>query len=453
MFLYFIALMTAAFVVLLSHMRSEANRWAAFFLAIASLGGLPSQLDNPQWTVAIETVNHLLTPYGVLIFAVVYSELTGIRTKRALKRLMLLPAAITAIVAVFHEPYRISYVLLLAWAAPYYLAACYLLIHSLLKERDLAKRRSRMMVTVICVPTLLAVLVFINIANVVAPDFEFFRYVSLFIIYSLAAALLGVFAYGVLGVKLRFERDSLDGAMKAASMGTRLLNHSIKNEVAKIAVSAENLRHTANGLDEQARRQLDIIAGASDHMLTMVNRMHGQMKDIQLQKRLVRLDLLIDRCMGQHQPLFEQAGVRAEIQLSEPIEIECDPVHLSEAFGNLILNAIEAMPNGGSLTVTLQQTKKICSATFADTGEGVEPSHLPSVFDPFFSTKNRRGNFGLGLSYVYNVMRKSGGTAEMNSVKGQGATVILRFPAGNTPVGAEEGIEEDERKSDKSHVG
>lgn len=91
-------------------------------------------------------------------------------------------------------------------------------------------------------PTILAALLFINVAAVLTPDIDAFRYVSIFIIYSLSVALICTFIYGVLGVKLRFENDPLEGTMKAVSSGAVQLNHSIKNEIGKIAISSDNLK-------------------------------------------------------------------------------------------------------------------------------------------------------------------------------------------------------------------
>ncbi|MUT67004.1 HAMP domain-containing sensor histidine kinase [Paenibacillus sp. NEAU-GSW1] len=440
MLVYFFALLAAAFVLLFNNPRSETNRWAVLFLAAASIGGLADTLSVAGFNGASNTVqllNHIVTPYAILIFAILYSE-TAVskRAKIALKLLLLLPVLTTAIIVLLSSSaFAVPYKFLLAWAAPYYLATCGLLIRSLWKETDRRNRKSRLIVTVIIVPTVLAVLVFINIANAFIPNFDFFRYISFFIIYSLTIALLGSFAYGVLGVKLRFEHDPLESAMKTASSGTSLLNHSIKNEIGKIAISSENLKQTL-GDREDSMTHLQIIAKASDHLLHMTERMHSQLKTLTLVEEPCRLDQLIEQCLLQHKPLLEQSNISVSVQFSVRPTLLCDPVHLQEAIGNVLMNAKEAMPDGGMLDVRLEHTKREIRLTIQDTGEGIAEGSLAHVFEPFFSTKNRDGNFGLGLSYVYNVMRKSGGAIELVSVPRAGTIATFRFPAKK----AEEGL-------------
>lgn len=175
--------------------------------------------------------------------------------------------------------------LLLLWSAPYYLISCYLLVASFWKERDARIKRSRFITTIIMVPTLLAVLIFIYVAKVITPDFEFFNYISVFMIYSLSVALLCTFMYGVLGVKLRFEHDPMESTMRAVSTGTTMLNHTIKNEIGKIAISTENLRNLLPESNEQSMQHMQIITNASNHMLEMISRIHSQIKDITLKEQ------------------------------------------------------------------------------------------------------------------------------------------------------------------------
>ncbi|WP_042161731.1 sensor histidine kinase [Paenibacillus gorillae] len=442
MLFYFFALLAAAAVVAAANPRSEPNRWAAAFLVFASIGGVADTLYEAGYRAAghaVQLLNHTITPYGVLLFSIVYSE--SIRSKKArlyAKLLLLLPPAATILAASSgRQVFEIPYGLLLLWTAPYYLTACFLLLWALWREEDRKRRRSRLIVTVIIVPTVIAVLVFINVANIFIPDFQFFRYISFFILFSLTVALLGSFAIGVLGVKLRFERDPLEDAMKTASSGTTLLNHSIKNEIGKIALSSENLKYSLADSDAVSKQHLQIIANASDHLLQMAERMHSQTKELVLAKQRYRLDELADRCLLQHGSVFEQAGIVVSVDYVVRPTLLGDPLHVSEALGNVLMNAIEAMQDGGLLTIRLTAEKKSFRLIVQDTGEGVPPSTIAQVFQPFYSTKNRGSNFGLGLSYVYNVMRKSGGTAELTSVIGAGTSVALLFPAKLS--GAEDG--------------
>lgn len=436
MLYYFFALLAASIILIVNNPRNENNRWAALFLSSASIGGLAESLHAMGLSggaQAVQWLNHMITPYGVLVFCIVYSEqFPRARTRLYLKLLLLLPVVIMLAVTILSSEGSINYLLLLTWTAPYYLASCYLLIVSLWREDNARKRRNRFIVTVIIVPTVLAVLVLINVANVIAPDFEFFRYISLFIIYSLTIALLCTFAYGVLGVKLRFERDPLESTMKAVSSGTTLLNHSIKNEIGKIAISSENLKMALAETDTESLEHLRIISNASDHMLEMVTRIHSQMKHIVLVEKPCRLDLLMEQVLKQHQVLLGHAGVDVTAAYASHPVILIDSVHVSEAIGNLLMNALEAMPGGGAITVRLDAVKKGYHLTIQDTGKGISSDEVAHIFDPFYSTKNRSRNFGLGLSYVYNVMSKSGGSVEVTSRENAGTVMTLIFSGRKT---------------------
>ncbi|MFC5650287.1 sensor histidine kinase [Paenibacillus solisilvae] len=430
MLYYFFALLAAAVILLINNHRNETNRWAAFFLTSASIGGLSDWLTEQSLDgllSAVTYLNHTLTPYGVFIFSVVYSELyPSPRVRRYFKAIGFIPVMSMLLwTSISPVPMNNFNLFLLLWAAPYYLFSCYLLLKSLWKEANRSKKRNRFVATVIIVPTLLAVLVLINVANVVSPDFHFFRYVSVFIIYSLTVALLCSFIYGVLGVKLRFERDPLESAMKAVSSGTTLLNHTIKNEIGKIAISSENLK--ANIADEESMQQLQIIANASEHMMAMVTRIHSQMKDIILHEAPCRLDVLVAECLEQHRQVLEARGiVFISSYCCHPVLL-CDAVHMKEVMGNLLMNALEAMPGGGMMQISLDAIKQGVTLCIQDSGKGMTAEQLARVFEPFYSTKNQSRNFGLGLSYVYNVMQKSGGSVEMSSRENEGTLVKLYF--------------------------
>lgn len=435
MLAYFFALLVAAAVVLAVDIRNVSNRWAAFFLSFAAIGGLAdTAADAGLQGLArgIQFLNLTVTPYGVLMFAVVYTGIAE-RKRRVYslgKWLLLLPIPAMLATGLATPGAPVRYDWLLPWCGPYLVFACYLLVRSLWLERDSRRRKSRFATTILFVPTLLAVLSFIYVARVFTPDFAFFGYVSFFVLYSLAAGLLLAFAYGVLGVKLRFERDPLESAMKAASSGTNLLNHTIKNEIGKISLSTGNLRHA---LPERgspdAEQHLQIIERAADQMLAMVARIHGRTKEIVLREQAVRLDLLAETAILELRERVRGRDVSVSLRLGCRPTVICDPVHIREALGNMLDNAVEAAPaSGGRIEVRLEAGKRELRLAVDDNGPGVSRGQAARAFDPFYSTKNSEGNYGLGLSYVYNVMRAIGGTAELASREGGGATAALVFP-------------------------
>ena len=124
-----------------------------------------------------------------------------------------------------------------------------------------------------------------------------------------------------------------------------------------------------------------------------------------------------------------------DIQLAADMEniplLKVNPDQIQQVFLNLMLNAIDAMPDGGRLTIS---TKKIGSAfveiIFSDTGAGIDESMISKVFDPFFTTKPLGKGTGMGLSICYGIVREHNGTITIKSKKGICTTFIIRLPIG-----------------------
>jgi PAS domain S-box-containing protein len=114
--------------------------------------------------------------------------------------------------------------------------------------------------------------------------------------------------------------------------------------------------------------------------------------------------------------------------------IALDAHRMHQVLGNLLTNAEEAMPDGGTITLTLESAGGEAVLTFADTGAGIRKEHLPLVFEPFFTTKGLlsggdKVNPGLGLSVVHGIVVEMGGRIVVESEPGQGTKFILSFPA------------------------
>ena len=109
-----------------------------------------------------------------------------------------------------------------------------------------------------------------------------------------------------------------------------------------------------------------------------------------------------------------------------------DEGHLAQVFLNLINNALQAMPEGGTLTVATRAiktkgTKQAVEISFADTGLGIPEKDLPRIFNPFFSI--REGGTGLGLSIVHKIIENHKGEISVRSHPDKGTTFTIRLPA------------------------
>ena len=113
--------------------------------------------------------------------------------------------------------------------------------------------------------------------------------------------------------------------------------------------------------------------------------------------------------------------------------IHVDRQQLRQVFLNLVTNASDAMPEGGTLTIrtaerTLEDGAKAVVIEFVDTGVGIAPEHLPKVMEPFFTTKPEGKGTGLGLPICRRIVQEHGGTLDLESYLGQGTTVRITLP-------------------------
>jgi CheY-like chemotaxis protein len=142
---------------------------------------------------------------------------------------------------------------------------------------------------------------------------------------------------------------------------------------------------------------------------------------------VVRDALEITQSRWQEEPLSR--GVTIEVRTALPAvpPILGDAGELREVFTNLILNAVDAMPQGGALTLATAEVDGQVVATVADTGTGIPDDVREKIFDPFFTTKGPQGT-GLGLSMTYGIVSRHGGTIAVDSQPGRGTTFRLSFP-------------------------
>ena len=124
---------------------------------------------------------------------------------------------------------------------------------------------------------------------------------------------------------------------------------------------------------------------------------------------------------------LEQANISLSIQEKAPLpEICVDSEHLVRAFSNLVKNAKQAMPEGGTLTITAETDDEGLCLHFTDTGIGIDHLTLDNIFNPFFTTKDK--GTGLGLAITHKIVQEHGGTILVSSTPGAGSTFTLTLP-------------------------
>ncbi|HML79279.1 sensor histidine kinase [Geobacter sulfurreducens] len=231
-------------------------------------------------------------------------------------------------------------------------------------------------------------------------------------------------------------QEDLVRAAKLADIGMLAAGvaHEINNPMAIIRGNAELLQMALPD-DDPNREEVDTIA----QQVGRVERIIGSLLKFarQQQRRLgtVSLPPLLDDILKQmgHQVPLTRIEIRKEYAVDLP-PLAGDPDQLRQVFTNLVLNAIQAMPDGGSLTVATARDEEggTCTVSVSDTGRGIAPENLKRIFSPFFTTKSE--GTGLGLSVSYGIVKDHGGNILVESTEGEGTTfrVVLPLRQGGT---------------------
>ncbi len=141
----------------------------------------------------------------------------------------------------------------------------------------------------------------------------------------------------------------------------------------------------------------------------------------------------VSEVVNLHNHLWEeddsQRGIiiKSVVDVPRNIDIDIIPHELRRAFGNIIINAVHAMTEGGILKITAEDQDNSTAIALVDTGHGMTKETIDNIFSPFFSTKGTRGT-GMGMTEVYSIIKKHNGTIDIESTVGKGTTVKITLP-------------------------
>jgi signal transduction histidine kinase len=191
---------------------------------------------------------------------------------------------------------------------------------------------------------------------------------------------------------------------------------------------------------ESMRNGLTTIEQATNDAAQMVRRIQTFARGGQGSKcRSTDLVEVVKEAVEATRPVWqeqsERQGKHIDVILKlEPVPaVHSQPAELREVLTNLILNAVDAMSDGGVLTLHTQQCQECGCVAVSDTGDGMSEDIRRRIFDPFFTTKKQKGT-GLGLSVSHTLIRSHGGDIEVQSTPGNGTTFMLKLPlAAPTP--------------------
>jgi PAS domain S-box-containing protein len=176
-------------------------------------------------------------------------------------------------------------------------------------------------------------------------------------------------------------------------------------------------RGKIEGIRDAAVRASDLTR----QLLAFSRRQMLQTTDVDLRDVVGRMDALLQRLIGEQIELVTTFG-------AAPVVVRADPVQIEQVVMNLAVNARDAMPLGGTLTIAAFDDGSDAILSVADTGSGIDEATRGRIFEPFFTTKPVGAGSGLGLSTVDGIVGQSGGTIEVDSEVARGTVFVVRLP-------------------------
>ncbi len=226
----------------------------------------------------------------------------------------------------------------------------------------------------------------------------------------------------------RLEREvRIQDRLAAVGRMAAAIAHEIRNPLTSIAGSVSMLSGAAEMTDEQ-RQLLQIVTRESERLNNIITDFLAYSRGKQYRFDRVDLVPLLDDTLTllEHSLVAENTGIRIERNLKfREASTLADGDKIKQVFWNFCQNAVRAMKNGGTLTVSLESMGDDWQINFADTGHGMSPQQSEKIFEPFQSGFD--GGTGLGLAIVYQIMQAHEGKVWARSRMGEGTTFVLRL--------------------------
>ncbi len=226
---------------------------------------------------------------------------------------------------------------------------------------------------------------------------------------------------------------------KLISLGKMVASvaHEINNPIGSILnFNALMLKTITEGrpTDEDLndfKRYLELSVKEAGRCGKIVNNLLSFSRQQAIESKGVDLGELLGRIALLTQHKMKLAGIRFTLDCKGSLlQVWGDYTQIQQCFTNFVFNAIEAMPNGGDLLIEAgnDQSNSVVWVKVNDTGVGIPKENIKKVFEPFFTTKSAVNGVGLGLSMVYGIIKRHGGSIRMESVVGNGTTVYVTLP-------------------------
>ncbi|MDY6863446.1 MAG: PAS domain S-box protein [Thermodesulfobacteriota bacterium] len=239
--------------------------------------------------------------------------------------------------------------------------------------------------------------------------------------------------------ELKQSQAQLLHSEKMSSLGklSASVVHEINNPLTGILTYIKLMLRTINDNSFSASdiksfvKYLNLMEAETSRCGKIVSNLLAFSRQTKLEIQDLDINTVLDRILllSEHQIILQNIKIKKLLKPDLP-KISGDFGKLEQTFLDIIFNAIEAMPDGGVLTIkTLYKTgNKYLELKISDTGKGIPKDNLPVIFDPFFTTKKEGKGVGLGLSVVYGIIKDHRGVIEVKSEVNKGSTFIIKLP-------------------------
>ncbi len=230
--------------------------------------------------------------------------------------------------------------------------------------------------------------------------------------------------------ELRKAENQLFQSEKLASLGKLAAGvaHEINSPLTGVLTYSSLLLQEKKEGDPE-KEDLEVIVNETNRCKKIVKGLLDFARQTEPDKALTDLNEVIEKSIDliSHQASMQSIKIEKKIKPDIP-RIMIDVGQIQQVFINILLNAIEAMPGGGTLTITSGIEDHMVTIGFSDTGAGIPEENMRKIFDPFFTTKKQGRGTGLGLSVSYGIIEKHRGRLDVKSQVGKGSTFKIKLP-------------------------
>ena len=229
---------------------------------------------------------------------------------------------------------------------------------------------------------------------------------------------------------LRTTQEQLLQSEKLSAMGklTSQIAHELNNPLYGIMNTLELLK-TEIPPQNKRRKLLDMSLSETVRLADMLKKMLSFSKPDQEERNPASMNTIIDELLILHVKQLQETSIKVAKALDDTLpDVRVSKNQMRQVILNMISNARDAMPDGGTLTFRTYRHNDMVGVDITDTGQGISDENISRIFDSFFTTKNSIKGVGLGLSVCYGFVRDHGGDIKVKSKQGEGTTFTITLP-------------------------